>query len=56
MDYEGQRLAEFIFYWVILAFGAVGWVIGYLQQDFTVVFQCWLVGVAISVIVSPRGA
>lgn len=51
MDYEGQRLAELIFYWIILSFGAVGWVIGYFQQDFMVVFQFWLVGVAISVVV-----
>ena len=52
MDYEGQRLAELIFYWIILSFGAVGWVIGYVKQDFMIVFQCWLVGVAISVVVS----
>jgi hypothetical protein len=51
MDYEGQRLAELLFYWIILAFGAVGWVIGFFQQDFTIVFQCWLVGVVISVVV-----
>ena len=52
MDYEGQRLAELLFYWIILTFGAVGWVIGYIKQDFFVVFQLWLVGVVISVIVS----
>jgi hypothetical protein len=52
MDYEGQRLAELIFYWIILSFGAVGWIIGYFKQDFMVVFQLWLVGVVTSVIVS----
>ena len=52
MDYEGQKLAELILYWVILSFGCVGWVIGYFQQDFTVVFQAWLAGVVLSVIVS----
>ena len=52
MDYEGQKLAELIFYWIILAFGSVGWIIGYFQQDFTVVFQAWLAGVVLSVIVS----
>jgi hypothetical protein len=51
MDYEGQRLSELLFYWIILAFGAVGWVIGHFKQDFMVVFQFWLVGVAISVVV-----
>jgi signal peptidase complex subunit 1 len=55
MDYEGQKLAELIFYWIILAFGGVGWVIGYIQQDFTVVFQVWLVGVVLSVIVRLLG-
>jgi len=54
MDYEGQRLSELIFYWIILSFGAVGWVIGYFRQDFTIVFQCWLVGVVLSVVVSSR--
>ena len=51
MDYEGQKLAELLFYIIICLFGAVGWVIGYIQQDFTVVFQAWLVGVILSVIV-----
>ena len=53
MDYEGQRLAELLFYWIILSFGAVGWIIGYFQQDFFIVFKAWLVGVVISVVVSP---
>lgn len=52
MDYQGQRLAELLFYWIIISFGAVGWVIGYFQQDFMIVFQAWLVGVVISVLVS----
>jgi signal peptidase complex subunit 1 len=51
MDYEGQKLAEILFYWIILSFGAVGWVIGYIQQDFVVVFYAWLVGVTLSVII-----
>ncbi|GAX23251.1 signal peptidase complex subunit 1 [Fistulifera solaris] len=50
MDYEGQKLAELIFYIIILTFGCVGWVIGYFQEDFTVVFQAWLAGVVLSVI------
>jgi Microsomal signal peptidase 12 kDa subunit (SPC12) len=51
VDFEGQKLAELIFYVVIIAFGGVGWVVGFLQQDFTIVFQAWLVGVVLSVIV-----
>lgn len=51
MDFEGQKLAELIFHILIISFGAVGWVIGYFQQDFTIVFQAWLVGLVLSVIV-----
>eukprot|EP00934_Nitzschia_sp_Nitz4_P007623 Nitzschia sp. Nitz4//scaffold112_size70979//25676//26000//NITZ4_005899-RA/size70979-augustus-gene-0.82-mRNA-1//1//CDS//3329533256//7613//frame0 len=50
MDFKGQQLAELIFYWVILAFGAIGWVIGFVQQDFAIVFKCWLAGVGLSVV------
>lgn len=52
MDYEGQRLSELIFYWIILAISCVGWVIGYFRQEFFIVFKFWLVSVAISVVVS----
>jgi hypothetical protein len=52
MDYEGQKLAELLFYWIIISFGGVGWVIGYIQQDFIYVFYAWSVGVVLSVIVS----
>jgi len=52
MDYEGQKLAELLFYWIIIGFGGVGWVIGHFQQDFMIVFKFWLVGVAISLVVS----
>mmetsp|Transcript_3730 Transcript_3730/g.9872 ORF Transcript_3730/g.9872 Transcript_3730/m.9872 type:complete len:80 (+) Transcript_3730:211-450(+) len=50
MDYEGQKLAELLFYWIIIGFGGVGWVIGHFQQDFMIVFKFWLVGVAISLV------
>jgi signal peptidase complex subunit 1 len=52
MDYEGQRLAELLFQWIICSLGAVGWVIGYINQNFYHTFYVWLVGVIISVIVS----
>jgi signal peptidase complex subunit 1 len=56
MDYEGQKLAELLFYWIIISFGGVGWIFGYFQQDFFVVVQAWFVGVVISVIVSTAHA
>ena len=52
MDYQGQKLSEFLFYWIILAFGGVGWVVGYIYQDFSYVFYPWLAGVVLAVIVS----
>mmetsp|Transcript_22066 Transcript_22066/g.29093 ORF Transcript_22066/g.29093 Transcript_22066/m.29093 type:complete len:83 (-) Transcript_22066:421-669(-) len=51
MDYEGQKLSELLFYWIILAFGGVGWIIGYFQQDFTPTFYSWSVGVVLSCII-----
>jgi signal peptidase complex subunit 1 len=51
MDYEGQKLAELLFYWIILLSGGVGWIFGYMEQDFTIVFKFWTVGVVLSVIV-----
>mmetsp|Transcript_1100 Transcript_1100/g.2460 ORF Transcript_1100/g.2460 Transcript_1100/m.2460 type:complete len:90 (-) Transcript_1100:1164-1433(-) len=50
MDYEGQRLSELLFYWLIIGFGGVGWVIGYFRQEFFIVFKFWLVGVVLSVV------
>jgi len=52
MDYEGQKLCENLFYWIIIIFGAIGWVYGYMEQDFVHVFYAWSVGMVISVIVS----
>jgi hypothetical protein len=54
VDYEGQRLSELIFHVLIITCGSIGWVIGYIQQDFTVCVQAWLVGVILSVIVSEQ--
>ena len=54
MDYEGQRLVELIFSWIIISSGAVAWVFGYIQQDFKIVFKVWLAAVAFSIVVRPR--
>jgi len=50
MDYEGQKLAEDLFYYIILIFGAIGWIYGYFQQDFAYVFYAWSVGMVTSVV------
>ena len=54
MDYEGQKLSELLFHCLILSFGGVGWIVGYLRQDFSYVFYAWTVGVALSVLVSTQ--
>lgn len=51
MDYEGQKLSELLFHWIILSFGAVGWIVGYFYQDFSYVFYAWSVGTLISIVV-----
>ncbi|KAL3765037.1 hypothetical protein ACHAWU_009405 [Discostella pseudostelligera] len=50
MDYQGQKLSENLFYYIILLFGSIGWVYGYFLQDFTYVFYSWSVGVVISIV------
>mmetsp|Transcript_30007 Transcript_30007/g.87387 ORF Transcript_30007/g.87387 Transcript_30007/m.87387 type:complete len:108 (-) Transcript_30007:288-611(-) len=50
MDYDGQRLAELLYYWIIIVFGAIGWIWGYLKGDFMLTFYAWAVGVGISVV------
>ena len=50
MDYQGQKLSENLFYYIILLFGSIGWIYGYILQDFTYVFYSWSVGVGISLI------
>jgi signal peptidase complex subunit 1 len=50
MDYQGQKLSENLFYYIILLFGSVGWIYGYILQDFTYVFYSWSVGVGISLV------
>jgi signal peptidase complex subunit 1 len=51
MDYEGQKLCENLFYWIIIIFGAIGWVYGYMEQDFVHVFYAWGVGMILSIII-----
>lgn len=52
MDYKGQQLSEFLFYYITIIFGGLGWVVGYIHQDFSYVFYPWLAGVILSTIVS----
>lgn len=51
MDYQGQRLSELIFYIIFAVFGVIGWLIGYVENDFMIVFKFWLVSLVLSVVV-----
>ena len=51
MDYKGQELSENLFFWIIIIFGAIGWIYGYIHQDFTFVFYAWCAGMVISIVV-----
>mmetsp|Transcript_28118 Transcript_28118/g.40258 ORF Transcript_28118/g.40258 Transcript_28118/m.40258 type:complete len:83 (+) Transcript_28118:61-309(+) len=50
MDYKGQQLSEFFFYYITIIFGGLGWIVGYIHQDFSYVFYPWLAGVILSTI------
>ena len=50
MDYQGQKLSQNLFYYIIILFGSIGWIYGYILQDFTYVFYSWSVGVLISIV------
>ena len=48
MDYKGQMLSENLYYWIIILFGAVAWVVGFLKEDFYVTVLGWGAGVALA--------
>lgn len=52
MDYKGQRLSEYIYSILTILFGAVAWVIGYIQNDFQITFYGWAAGLALALLVS----
>lgn len=51
MDYKGQRLSEYIYSILTILFGAVAWVVGYVQGDFQLTFYGWAAGLALSLLV-----
>ncbi|KYQ89021.1 signal peptidase complex subunit 1 [Tieghemostelium lacteum] len=38
MDFQGQKLAERIYQYLIIICGIIGWIIGFIKQDFTYTF------------------
>ena len=55
MDYQGQKLCEYIYSIITILFGAIAWMVGYYKGDFIYTFYGWAAGVAISLVVSFNG-
>ena len=55
MDYAGQKLAENIYYFLTIFFGAIAWIVGYIKEDFYVTVLGWSVGLGLALIVSVIG-
>ncbi|XP_046653726.1 signal peptidase complex subunit 1-like [Daphnia pulicaria] len=52
MDYEGQHFAEKLSHIIVVVFGVIGWVIGYVNQQFSQTILVLGVGVLIAAIVT----
>nr|CAH0098979.1 unnamed protein product [Daphnia galeata] len=52
MDYEGQHLAEKLSHIIVVVFGVIGWIIGYINQQFSQTILVLGVGVLIAAIVT----
>lgn len=52
MDYKGQKLAEYIYSFIVILFGAIAWIVGFIYGDFVLTFYGWAGGLAISLVVS----
>ncbi|EAL68358.1 signal peptidase complex subunit 1 [Dictyostelium discoideum AX4] len=50
MDFEGQKLAEYIYQYTIIIFGVIGWIIGFIKQDFSITFYSVALGTFLSLI------
>mmetsp|Transcript_10656 Transcript_10656/g.19294 ORF Transcript_10656/g.19294 Transcript_10656/m.19294 type:complete len:84 (+) Transcript_10656:1-252(+) len=50
MDFKGMALSETLFYYIIIISGAVGWIIGFLHQNFLETFYVWSLGLGISIV------
>jgi len=50
VDYQGQKISEYIYVTITCAAGLVAWFIGYWENDFQVSVHGWAIGIIISVI------
>jgi len=52
MDLKGQQLAERLYVWIMILFGIIGFIYGYIQKSTTDMMNVFLLGVAIAVFIS----
>ena len=52
MDFKGQKLAERLYMFLIIFFGAVGFVAGYFTGDYQLFFHIFMVGWILAALVS----
>ena len=50
MDYKGQQLSEWIYYFLTISFGVAAWVYGFIHEDFGLTVQGWAVGLGLALI------
>jgi signal peptidase complex subunit 1 len=50
MDYKGQKLAEYIYSFIVILLGVVAWLVGYMYGDFVLTVYGWATGLAISLV------
>lgn len=53
VDYKGQALAEKYLVLCFVVICAPAWVVGYLQQDFSVPFRAWVAATLLAALVRP---
>ena len=51
MDYKGQQLSENIYYVLCILCGAIAWVVGFIQGDFSLTVYGWAVGLGLSLLI-----
>jgi len=52
MDYDGQNKSEKLSHIIVVLFGAVGWVVGYINQQFSHTVIALTIGVALATLLT----
>lgn len=52
MDYRGQKLCEYLYSIIIIAFAIISFIVGYIKSDFYITIVGWAAGSVLAFIVS----